>query len=133
MSPFSVSYSRYLLLRRVCLALALLLIFAIFGMADSSLATGDLNFDPPLDKMLHAGVYGTIAALVWISGVVRSRLLAWLLVVGVGVCDELHQISIAGREASVLDLLADMAGIALALWLVSRLCRMIVVLPRGTD
>jgi len=98
-------------------------------MADSSLATGALRFDPPLDKILHAGVYGTIAALIRFSGAVRRAQLVWLLVTAVGLLDELHQRGIPGREASAYDLLADMSGIALALWLAGVLRRHMVVTP----
>lgn len=103
----------------LCLCFGLLLIVLIFGMADSSLATGGLSFNPPLDKLLHALVYGTIAALVWIAGVLRSRVLVWLLVVGIGIVDELQQRLIPGRESSLGDLCADMVGATLGLWLAS--------------
>lgn len=99
--------------------LALLLIALIFGMADSSYATGDLNFNPPLDKLLHAAVYGTIAALLWFAGIMRNRFCLWLLVVGIGVVDELQQSFISGRESSLNDLLADVVGVTLGLWLAS--------------
>lgn len=104
-------------LRRICLVLALLLIALIFWLADSSLATGSLNIDPPLDKLLHAGVYGTIAALLWWAAVFRSQLVVWLVVVSIGVMDELQQSAISGRESSLSDLLADMFGVTLGLWL----------------
>jgi VanZ family protein len=51
------------------------------------------------------------------------------MLVGVGVLDELQQMTIVGREASTADLLADMAGITVALWLVGWLCQRITVLP----
>lgn len=124
----SVSNGQYQRFGRVSLALALLLMFAIFGMADSSLATGTLRFDPPLDKLLHASIYGTVAGLMRISEVVRRVAVLWLMVVTVAILDELHQMTIVGREASGWDLLADMLGITLALWLTSLLIRCMLVL-----
>jgi VanZ family protein len=111
-------------LRIVCLAMALLIIALIFGMADSSLATGSLNFQPPFDKLLHIGVYGILAALLWFAGTIRSRIGLWLLVVGIGLLDELQQRGIAGRQSSLIDFLADMVGVTLGLllagWILSR-------------
>ncbi len=114
-------------LQRICLVLALLLIALIFGMADSSYATGELNFNPPLDKLLHAAVYGTITALLWFAGIMRNRFGLWLLVVGIGVVDELQQRSISGRESSLNDLLADMVGVTLGLWLASWILSRVLV------
>jgi VanZ family protein len=126
-----LSIAQCQVLRRICLVLALLLIALIFGMADSSLATGSLNFQPPLDKLLHAGVYGTIAALLWSAGILRSRIGLWLLVVGIGILDELQQRSITGRESSLHDLLADMVGVTLGLWLAG--CVLSWVLVRRSE
>ena len=127
MRRISLSVSQSRILRHLCLALALLLIALIFGMADSSLATGTLNFQPPLDKLLHAGVYGTIAALLCCAGVLRSRVLVWQLVVGIGMADELHQLTIVGRESSLSDLCADVVGVTLGLWLTSWLLSELLV------
>jgi len=99
-------------------------------MADSRLATDTLRFDPPLDKILHAGVYGTITALIRFSGAVRRALLVWLLVAGVGLLDELQQRAITGRESSLNDLLADMVGVTLGLWLAGWILSRLLV-PRS--
>lgn len=129
MSGFSVRYWYYQAFRGLCLALAGLLIFLIFRMADSTLATGSLGLEPPLDKLLHAAVYGSMAGLLRLAGVVRRVPVLWLMLVGVGVLDELQQMTIVGREASAADLLADMAGISVALWLVGWLCQTIKIIP----
>jgi VanZ family protein len=129
MPVFSVSYWYYQAFRGLCLALAALLILLIFRMADSTLATGSLGLVPPLDKLLHAAVYGSLAGLLRLAGVVRHVPLLWLMLVGVGVLDELQQMTIVGREASAADLLADIVGITVALWLVGWLCQRISVLP----
>ena len=117
MRSILLGIAQYQFLRHICLVLALVLIAMIFAMADSSYAKGDLNFNPPLDKLLHALVYGTIAALLLFAGIMRSRFSKWQLVVGIGVVDELQQSSISGRESSLHDLLADVVGVTLGLWL----------------
>lgn len=127
MRRFILSITQCQVLRRLCLALAILLIALVFGMADSSLATGDLNFKPPLDKLLHAGVYAAIAGLLWGAGVFRSWIGLWLLVVGIGMLDEFLQRSIAGRESSLSDLSADVVGVTLGLWLASWLLSRLLV------
>lgn len=117
MSPFMINSRGYLVLTRLSLALCLLFIFLIFALGDLSLATGSLNFASPLDKVLHMIVYASIAGLLMFSRAVRSVLLVWILVVGVGVLDEWHQLSIAGREAGLADLLADAIGAGLGIWI----------------
>lgn len=124
MSRIILNFAQSSALRIICLAIALLIIALIFGMADSSLATRSLNFQPPLDKLLHIGVYGIIAALLLCAGIIRSRAGLWLLVVGIGLLDELQQRGIVGRQSSPTDLLADMVGVTLGLllagWILSR-------------
>lgn len=123
------SYRYYLVLRRLCLILGLLLIALIFVLADSSLATGTINFKPPLDKLLHAGVYGSIAALLSFSGAGRHALLVWLGVIVVGLLDEWQQVSIVGRVSSSVDLLADIAGVTLGVWIAGLLVQCIAIRP----
>jgi VanZ family protein len=77
----------------------------------------------PLDKVVHAGIYAVLAALwLWalqspLSRRSRGPWLAWLLPVAFGGLDEWHQSYVPGRSADVRDLVADMAGATLALWL----------------
>jgi VanZ family protein len=40
----------------------------------------------------------------------------------VGIADEIHQAYIPGRNASVVDVLLDVVGIALCLFILWRLC-----------
>ena len=75
---------------------------------------------PFADKLIHAGVYGVLAALCYralrraspISGFRNS----WLIVVAIlmaslyGARDEWHQSFIAARQADRFDVLADMVG-----------------------
>ncbi|KON80315.2 VanZ family protein [Azoarcus sp. PA01] len=68
----------------------------------------------PWDKLAHVAVFGVLTLSlargfslppVWAGGVAALF----------GIADELHQSSLPGRVAGVEDLLADLAGIALAL------------------
>ncbi len=97
-------------------------------------ARSDLVLSTPAgwDKVLHAGAYGLLATLslrAFHGGL--GRLAPWptvfalLLTIAYGLLDELHQSRVAGRDASVLDWLADVVGaglsvVALAMLAVSR-------------
>ena len=85
----------------------------------------------PLDKQVHAGIYGLLAGLWWWALLPRfaSRRLAQLakalaLATAFGAIDELHQGFVPGRSRDAWDLLADAVGAALALtcltWLAAR-------------
>jgi VanZ family protein len=85
---------------------------------------------PFQDKVLHAGVYGLLAAL-WVRAF--NTLEAWrghkrlLLVTGVvlgtlyGLSDEWHQSFVPARTADAADLLADFIGCAAGSWIYIRL------------
>ena len=79
---------------------------------------------PALQNLLHVPMFGLLAWLwhwalrAWIS---RSELLtaaALGLAGGYGVLDELHQLEVAGRYASLTDLSLNLAGVGIALWAV---------------
>jgi len=91
---------------------------------------------PPLffgqDKLFHATAYGVLGFLV--LGALRpvqqvyDRPQLWLafgLVAGYGVLDEIHQYFVPGRSADVFDVVADAAGgllgMAVMIFIVSRL------------
>jgi VanZ family protein len=88
-------------------------IFAVSGGAGPNLPPG-LSWD----KILHAGAYAVMSALVtWAMARGRLReatgraLLAGVLVaVAYGATDEWHQAFVPGRHADVFDLIADAAG-----------------------
>jgi VanZ family protein len=81
----------------------------------------DLN-----DKLAHGLVYACIAgALAFaLSATARPWLYAALIAAAYGGTDEIHQIFVRNRDASVGDLIADSigacAGAAVASWLVYR-------------
>ncbi|HUF11490.1 MAG TPA: VanZ family protein [Longimicrobiales bacterium] len=75
----------------------------------------------PLDKVGHFGMFAVLGALLAL-GLHGARIrasIAWPLLagIGVGVIDELHQRTVPGRTAEWADLVADVSGCALALWL----------------
>jgi VanZ family protein len=78
----------------------------------------DLNAIPSgWDKASHAGAYlvlGVLALRACHGGLhrlgLRETSIALLLTVGYGVLDEVHQWTVPGRQASVLDWLADVVG-----------------------
>lgn len=123
----TVKYRYYLLFRLICLVLALVLIFSLFALADSSLTTGEHRVNPPMDKVLHAGFYASIAVLMQFSGMIKRSITLWFLVIGIGVLDELNQATIIGRQSSVDDLVADAVGVSLGIYIMYVLTKLIVV------
>ena len=87
----------------------------------SSRADLVVSTPPGWDKVLHAGAYALLAGLsirAFHGGL--GRLAPWptvfalLLTIVYGMLDEVHQSQIAGRDASMLDWLADIVGAALS-------------------
>jgi VanZ family protein len=89
---------------------------------------------PPLfigqDKLLHALVFGILGFLV--AGALlpaahqtrrRHILMAVVLVAAYAMLDEIHQSFVPGRMPEVLDVLADVGGGLLGVWLFSVLAR----------
>jgi VanZ family protein len=73
------------------------------------------------DKLIHAGEYGVLSALVWWALTRTSRLETWtragvtvFMAGAYGISDELHQSLVPGRAASGYDVIADIAGAAMA-------------------
>jgi VanZ family protein len=76
-----------------------------------------------MDLFIHFFVYGVLAFLIcWMLSKENSKFLnrylfiiSWLLTVGYGVSDELHQSFVPTRHMSLWDLLADALGAAVSL------------------
>lgn len=80
---------------------------------------------PGIDKAAHLFLYGVLGATLHRGGTrgpVRVEV-PILLAMGAayGAADEWHQSFVAGRDASVLDWAADVAGVAAGIWIASRL------------
>jgi hypothetical protein len=96
-------------LRALALCAAGAMALAVFVGAESAGAAG-LFPGPWLDKIAHAAYYGTMALLLDHGLGRRSPAAAVVLAASVGVADELHQLSVIGRDASWQDALADLVG-----------------------
>ena len=78
---------------------------------------------PHIDKALHLGAYGFMAAL-WVESLLRSGvnnskklvLTALFICSLYGISDEFHQSFVPGREVSVFDWIADTVGGGLGAW-----------------
>lgn len=86
------------------------LIFALSGQSD-------LPSTRIWDKAAHFGEYAILAALLARAlyllsglGALRSALGAVLLATAFGITDEIHQYFVPGRDADLLDLVADALG-----------------------
>ncbi len=98
---------------------AMSMIGGLLRLGETSLAVGLIP--SPWDKLAHALTFGTIALSLWLA--TRQR---WLgacvgIAFAIAVYDEWRQLYLPGREADLLDLLANTTGIVLAVVLANRL------------
>ena len=77
---------------------------------------------PYLDKIVHALYYGAMAVLVDRGFGGRLPVVAMAIAIAVGGADEIHQMSVPTRDASVFDWMADLTG-AVVLTLLWRAAR----------
>lgn len=98
--------------------------FLIF--CESSIPSDDIPQSIILsqDKLIHMAIFAVLAWLVYrglrLRAVARWEVAAWvtfLLCLVYGAADELHQYFVPGRSMDVYDLIADVIGAALAIWL----------------
>ena len=76
--------------------------------------------------MPHATAFAAMAFFLRFSGLMQSSAWIFILLLSVGALDELHQMFIPMREASVYDLYADVIGTMLGLWFARLLLMRIV-------
>ncbi|MCC7449523.1 MAG: VanZ family protein [Anaerolineae bacterium] len=76
-------------------------------------------FPAPWDKLSHLTYFYLLSRLM---GFGFRWSVGWVVLCGamVGLADELHQVTLAGRDGNVFDWLADVAGASLAAWVRSR-------------
>ena len=110
--------------------LSIAYVAGIFLLAGSPLSQRWSMFNPY--SLLHIPLYGILTFLLIFSFVPlkfnssnpsnlkTSFLLAALIAAIVAIADEIYQIYVPGREASVTDVLLDFVGIAFALFLVKK-------------
>jgi VanZ family protein len=95
------------------------LIFFLSSLPSSSISLPDIV---SIDKFLHVGIYGLLAAAALLAvpaehylrrpGLISLAVVVLCLLYGIS--DECHQSFVPGRELSGLDLAADAAGAAAA-------------------
>lgn len=76
-------------------------------------------------KIGHAGAYATLTVLWWwalapVAGRRRRLIAAAAIALLYGISDEYHQTFTDGRVGSPLDVAIDAAGVAVAVWLLTR-------------
>ncbi len=82
---------------------------------------------PKLQNLLHVPMFGVLAWLwhwslpAWLPRAAPLGAIAFLLAAGYGIIDELHQLAVPGRYASLTDVLLNVLGAAIALWICGRL------------
>ncbi|MCJ7746369.1 MAG: VanZ family protein [Desulfobacterales bacterium] len=105
--------------------LSIAYIATIFLFADSSVVSDLSSFNPY--SLLHIPLYGILTALLIFSFVPfkfnsRNHLfVAALFAFIVAIADEIHQAYVPGRDASLTDVLLDMAGIGIVIFFTSQL------------
>jgi VanZ family protein len=62
------------------------------------------------DKLVHASVFGAVAALLWAGFGGRHAALICAMVLLLGALDETHQLFVPGRDPDLHDLYADGLG-----------------------
>jgi N-acetylglucosaminyldiphosphoundecaprenol N-acetyl-beta-D-mannosaminyltransferase len=83
-------------------------------------------FRPPWDKLAHAGTFAVIGMACGLGSGTRGMRMGLSALAGalaIGFADELHQLSLPGRDAGWPDLAADALGGLLGAWLLSRIYR----------
>jgi VanZ family protein len=89
---------------------------------------------PPLfphqDKLLHAAAFGVLGFLVLGAlrpgrgGHSRLQLVSAIAIAGIyGILDEVHQRYVPGRMPDILDVVADLVGAVLGVWLLHAIVR----------
>jgi VanZ family protein len=99
--------------------LALAMIASLIRLGETSLAVGLIP--SPWDKFAHAGTFGVIALSLWLAAGRRWLFACAGLALTLACYDEWRQLMLPGREADLYDLLANTAGIALAVCFATRL------------
>lgn len=126
------------------LTLSIVYVWAIFFLADSPVVHTLSSYNPY--SLLHIPLYAVLTILLVLSGFpskvwsfssiwslgfidtgsmnVRNRLfICTLIAAAVAVADEIHQAFIPNRDGSITDVLLDLLGIILVLFVVNKLLK----------
>ncbi len=100
---------------RIAAGLYMAALFALSSVPDTKTDTGVERYFPPpgVQNALHVPAYAGLSYLLWrgLRGPRRrAALLAAALATAYGVTDEIHQMFVVGRTASVTDALANALG-----------------------
>lgn len=95
----------------MAVGLSLIMMSALFILGAQPFAVGLVP--EPWDKLAHAGCFFVMALLVN-SAFILPRWLLVLIPLLVSMADEIHQIGLPGRSASVYDWLAGAIGVGIA-------------------
>ena len=94
---------------------------------DSTLLSGIIQWTPPaIQNLAHIPLFGVLAWLwdrllnCWIKNGQLLFSLVFLLATGIGILDELHQLTVPGRYASLTDIALNTLGAGFAVWMISR-------------
>ena len=114
-------------------SLSMLLAIAWAGVIFYLSSQPGMDIPPPfphMDKLLHALAFGLLGFLVLgglrpgKDGYSRGQLLLAIAIAGIyGVLDEVHQRFVPGRMPDVLDVMADLVGAVLGVYLLHALVR----------
>lgn len=94
--------------RYFCLLIAGIVVFNLFFIGSKPVAVG--LFLAPWDKVAHYAVFSCITALLWYGFNGRRPALIVLLVIAIGALDEIHQTTLPGRQADILDFATDITA-----------------------
>ena len=104
----------------ICIAVVIFLLSA-----QSKLPIPETVSFPGLDKFLHACAFGSLAFTLsywfstdkWLGEPLKYCTIVCCIVACYGISDEIHQIFVPGRDASLYDWFADCTGAVLAVCL----------------
>ncbi len=96
----------------------MILIFVVSGTPGGEIPRFG-SIDLVVKKGGHALAYAILAVLAWRA--TGSRRWALAITVLYALSDEYHQLSVAGRNGQPLDVLIDMVGGGIGLWLTTRI------------
>ena len=104
-----------------CLSICIAVVIFLLS-AQSKLPLPETVSFPGLDKLLHACAFGSLAFALsywfavdaWFTEPLKCFALVCCMAACYGISDEIHQIFVPGRDASLYVWVADCAGAALA-------------------